>query len=189
MVCVMIIFAKIFTHSSYTLIIKGYWYASSNAGLGWTQHANREEFYKYRIIPKTLQDTNTRDLTTTIFDHKIPAPILFAPIGINKIYHPRGELAAATVAGELGLPYSLSTAASYSIEEVAEAHDKAASQKNESNSVHQYSGPKRQVESQGPRFFQLYASQDDAITESLLNRAWNSGFDVCMITVSKKSVK
>ncbi|TIC32789.1 FMN-dependent alpha-hydroxy acid dehydrogenase [Wallemia mellicola] len=161
---------------------KGYWYSSSNAGLGWTHHANREAFYKHKIIPKTLQDTNTRDLTTEIFGHKIPAPIMFAPIGINKIYHPKGELAAATVAGELGLPYCLSTAASYSIEEVAEAHEKSTSKKNESNSVNSYSGSKRELETSGPRFFQLYASQDSDVTESLLRRAWASGFDSVMIT-------
>ena len=147
-----------------------------------SQHANREAFYKHRIIPSTLQDTNTRDLTTTIFDHKIPAPILFAPIGINKIYHPRGELAPATVAGELGLPYCLSTASSTSIEAVAAEHDKAASVKNESNSINEYSGSKRHVESNGPRFFQLYASQDNEVTESILTRAWTNGFDACMIT-------
>lgn len=46
----------------------------------------------------------------------------------------------ATIAGELGLPYCLSTASSQPIEAVAEANDKAASQPNESNSVHHYDG-------------------------------------------------
>ena len=40
----------------------------------------------------------------TIFGHRIPAPIMFAPIGINKLYHPLGELVPAKIAGELGLP-------------------------------------------------------------------------------------
>ena len=40
----------------------------------------------------------------TLFGHKIPAPILFAPIGINKLYSPEGELVPARVAGELGFP-------------------------------------------------------------------------------------
>ena len=42
----------------------------------------------------------------TLFGHKIPAPILFAPIGINKLYTPKGELVPAKIAGELGLPVS-----------------------------------------------------------------------------------
>lgn len=42
--------------------------------------------------------------TATIFGHKIPVPIMFAPIGINKLYSPLGELIPARVAGELGMP-------------------------------------------------------------------------------------
>jgi isopentenyl diphosphate isomerase/L-lactate dehydrogenase-like FMN-dependent dehydrogenase len=57
-----------------------------------------------------LVDTNTRDTKTTIFGHKVSAPIGFAPIGINKIYNPLGELPVAKVAKELNLPYCLSTA-------------------------------------------------------------------------------
>lgn len=65
---------------------------------------------------------------------------MFAPIGINKLYSPNGELVPATIAGELGLPYCLSTAASQPIEAVAAANDKAASVSNESNGVHHYDG-------------------------------------------------
>jgi isopentenyl diphosphate isomerase/L-lactate dehydrogenase-like FMN-dependent dehydrogenase len=54
-----------------------------------------------------LLDTNQRDTATEIFGHKVPAPIGFAPVGINKIYHPLGELPVANATGELGLPYLL----------------------------------------------------------------------------------
>ncbi|THH12982.1 hypothetical protein EW146_g7187 [Bondarzewia mesenterica] len=165
-----------------TLNNRGYFYANSNAGLGWTDKANREAFYRWRIVPRMLVDTNTRDLTTELFGHRIPAPILFAPIGINKLYSPKGELVPARIAGELGLPYCLSTAASQPIEDVAAANDLGASIKNESNSVHQYSGPNG-GDAKSPRFFQLYMGHDDEITISLLERAWKSGFDVCMLTV------
>ena len=43
-------------------------------------------------------------IAATVFDHKIPVPIMFAPIGINKLYSPLGELIPARVAGELGMP-------------------------------------------------------------------------------------
>ena len=43
---------------------RGYFYANSNAGLGWTDRANREAFYRWRIVPRMLVDTNTRDLTS-----------------------------------------------------------------------------------------------------------------------------
>ena len=88
----------------------------------------------------------------------VSAPIGFAPIGINKIYHKDGELPVATVAKELNLPYCLSTAGSNPIEKVAEANG------------------------QGPRFYQLYMPHDDELTVSLLTRAYESGFDACILT-------
>ena len=70
----------------------GWYYASSNAGLSYTHTANRQAFYRHRIIPRMLVDTNNRDMDTMLFGHKVPAPIGFSPIGINKIYNPLGEL-------------------------------------------------------------------------------------------------
>ena len=58
--------------------------------------------------------------------------------------------------------YALSTAASQPIEEVAKANDAAAAVKNESNRVHEYSGPNGGG-AQSPRFFQLYMGHDDEV--------------------------
>ncbi|KZT58378.1 FMN-dependent alpha-hydroxy acid dehydrogenase [Calocera cornea HHB12733] len=139
---------------------RGWLYASSNAGLSLTHQSNRRSFSSYSILPRMLVPTLTRDISTTLFGHRIPAPICFAPIGVNAIYHPDGELAVAKVAGELGLPYCLSTASSKAVEDVAAAN--AAG---------------------GPKFFQLYLPHNWELAESLLRRAWNSGFDVCIMTV------
>lgn len=124
-----------------------------------THLVNRQSFYRHRIIPNQLIDTNTRDTSTTIFNHRVSAPIGFAPIGINKIYHPAGESAVAKVAGELNLPYCLSTAGSTSIEDVGLANGQG-----------------------NPRFYQLYMPHDDELTLSLLTRAWESGFDALILT-------
>ncbi|KAI4141321.1 MAG: hypothetical protein L6R39_005402 [Caloplaca ligustica] len=136
----------------------GWYYASSNAGQSYTHVANRQAFYRHKIIPRQLVDTNLRDSATTIFGHKVSAPIGFAPIGINKIYHPLGELPVATVAKELNIPYCLSTAGSTPIEAVAAANG------------------------DGPRFYQLYMPHDDELTISLLTRAHKSGFTACILT-------
>ncbi|KAF2090834.1 FMN-dependent alpha-hydroxy acid dehydrogenase [Saccharata proteae CBS 121410] len=136
----------------------GWFYSSCNAGNSWTHLANRQAFYRHRIIPRMLVDTNTRDTCTTIFGHAVSAPIGFAPIGINRIYHPTGELSVARVAQELNLAYALSSAGSYSIEDVAGANGN------------------------GPRFFQLYQSHDDEVCVSMLERAFKNGYDVCMLT-------
>ncbi|KAJ5474598.1 hypothetical protein N7475_004164 [Penicillium sp. IBT 31633x] len=137
----------------------GWYYASSNAGMSNTHLANRQAFFRHRLIPNQLIDTNNRSTQTTIFGHKVSAPIGFAPVGINKIYHPSGEAAVSKVAGELNLPYCLSTAGNSSIEQVGEANGTT-----------------------GPRFFQLYMPHDDELTESLLTRAFGSGFNVLILT-------
>jgi len=142
-----------------TLSQGGWYYASSNAGQGTTHLANRQAFYRHRIIPRMLVDTNKRDTSTTIFGHRVGAPIGFAPIGINKIYNPLAEIPVATVAKELNLPYCLSTAGSTSIEDVGKANGA------------------------GPRFFQLYMPHDDELTISLLKRAHDSGFTTCILTL------
>ncbi|KAG4414204.1 hypothetical protein IFR04_012651 [Cadophora malorum] len=142
-----------------SLTIGGWYYASSNAGQSYTHLANRQAFYRHRIIPRMLVDTNKRDTATSIFGHKVSAPIGFAPIGINKIYHPLGELPVAKVAAELNLPYCLSTAGSTPIEDVGQANGN------------------------GPRFFQLYMPHDDELTISLLKRAHQSGFTACILTL------
>jgi isopentenyl diphosphate isomerase/L-lactate dehydrogenase-like FMN-dependent dehydrogenase len=69
----------------------GWYYASSNAGYSTTHLANRQAFYRHRIIPRMLVDTNKRDTAWEIWGHKVSAPIGFSPIGINKIYNPLGE--------------------------------------------------------------------------------------------------
>ncbi|KAJ6088194.1 hypothetical protein N7486_009455 [Penicillium sp. IBT 16267x] len=142
----------------------GWYYSSCNAGMSWTHLANRQAFYRHRIVPRTLVDTNTRDTAAEIFGHKVSAPIGFAPIGINRIYHPTGELSVAKVAEELNLAYCLSSAGSYSIEDVGKANG------------------------DGPRFFQLYQSHDDEQAISMMQRAWDSGFDACMLTTDTWSL-
>lgn len=137
----------------------GWYYASSNAGYSTTHLANRQAFYRHRIIPRMLVDTNKRDTSWEIWGHKTSAPIGFSPIGINKIYNPLGELPVAKVAKELNLPYCLSTAGSQPIEDVGAANG------------------------EGPRFFQLYMPHDDELTVSLLRRAIDSGFTACILTV------
>lgn len=119
------------------------YYASSNAGQSYTHLTNRQASYRHRIIPRMLVDTNERDTATTIFGHKVSAPIGFAPIGINKICNPLGELPVAKVAKELKIPYCLS-AGSSPIEDVGKANG------------------------DGIRFYQLYMPHDDELALSLL---------------------
>lgn len=59
---------------------------------------------------------------TTLFGVKYPSPVLLAPIGVQGIVHPDGETASSAAAGQLGVPYIMSTASTRSIEAVAQAN-------------------------------------------------------------------
>ncbi|MHA6780660.1 lactate 2-monooxygenase [Pseudonocardia saturnea] len=136
-----------------------FWYVAGGAGSGTTMRANRAAFDRYGLVPRMLRDNTVRDWSTTVLGTAMPAPLLLAPIGVQSILHPDGELATARAAAELGVPMVLSTAASHTIEEVA-----AASQ-------------------DGPRWYQLYWPVEDAVTVSLLDRARAAGFTVLVVTL------
>lgn len=100
-------------------------------------------------------------------------------IGVQKIFNPEGEIAAARAAAALGVPYTLSTASSTSIEDVAAAMDSvvAAEDGNPPDA-----GPKH---NKPTRWFQLYwpTREHDDITASLLSRAKNAGYTALVVTL------
>jgi lactate 2-monooxygenase len=134
-------------------------YVAGGAGAGATMRANLAAFDRHRLVPRMLREATTRDWSTTVLGTAMPAPLLLAPIGVMSILHPDGELAVAEAAAELGVPMVLSTAASRTIEAVAEA-----------------SGA-------GPRWYQLYWPTDDEVTASILARARKAGYEVLVVTL------
>lgn len=154
----------------------GWSYASANAGLGTTHDANRSAFSDWHIVPRMCVDTDARDTRVEIFGKMLPSPVAISPIGINKIYHGEGELPVARVAGELGMPYSLSTAGSASLEDVAIHNAQGAA-----HGLQSHSGA---TDPNGLRWFQLYLSPHDLqLSSSLLRRAHEAGFEACLITL------
>ncbi|MDG9701900.1 lactate 2-monooxygenase [Streptomyces sp. DH37] len=134
-------------------------YVAGAAGSGATDRANREAFGRWRIVPRMLRDATVRDLRTTVLGTAMPAPVLLAPVGVQSIVHPEGELATARAASALGVPMVLSTASSHTLEEVAEA-----------------SGD-------GPRWYQLYWPNEDDVCVSILERARAAGFTTLVVTL------
>lgn len=138
-----------------------YGYVSGSAGTGSTDRANVSAFDRYRLRPRRLIDTTRRDLSIDLFGEHYPSPILAAPIGVQTLMHKDGEEATARACRDLNIPMILSTAATRTIEEVAEA-----------------SGD-------GPRWFQLYWPRPDYndITASLLRRAKDNGYTTLVVTL------
>ncbi|GAA2105931.1 lactate 2-monooxygenase [Actinomadura alba] len=134
-------------------------YVAGSAGTGATARANREAFDRWRIVPRMLRDVTVRDLSVEVLGASLPAPVLLGPVGVLSIVHPDGELAVARAASALNVPMVLSSAASYTIEEVAEAGG------------------------EGPRWFQLYWPKDPEIAASFLGRAKAAGYTALVVTL------
>jgi L-lactate dehydrogenase (cytochrome) len=135
-------------------------YVCAGAGSEDTIDANAEAFRRRRIVPRMLRDVSTRDPSTTLLGTAMPAPLLLAPIGVQKIVHPDGELATARAAAAIGVPMIASTASHFTLEEIAEA-----------------GGP------DAPRWFQLYWADDRPLVTSFLQRAEAAGYGAIVLTV------
>jgi lactate 2-monooxygenase len=134
-------------------------YVGAGAGSEDTIRANLEAFRRRRIVPRVLRDVAVRDLSTSLLGTAMPAPLLLAPIGVQKVVHEEGELATARAAAAVGVPMIASTASHFPLEEVAAA-----------------GGP-------GPRWFQLYWANDDRLVESFVGRAEAAGYEAIVVTV------
>ncbi|HVQ59874.1 MAG TPA: alpha-hydroxy-acid oxidizing protein [Solirubrobacterales bacterium] len=134
-------------------------YVGAGAGSEDTIRANREAFQRRRIVPRMLRDVAARDLSTTVLGTAMPAPLMLAPIGVQKVLHPEGEKATARAAAAVGVPMIASTASHFTLEEIAEA-----------------SG-------EGPRWFQLYWPNDPSLLRSFVERAETAGYGAIVVTV------
>ncbi|MEU5518847.1 lactate 2-monooxygenase [Streptomyces griseoaurantiacus] len=134
-------------------------YVAGSAGDGSTARANRAALERHRIVPRMLRDVHERDLSVEVLGRPLPAPLALAPVGVLSIMHPEAESAAARAATALGVPFTLSSASSTPLEEVARA-----------------SG-------EGERWFQLYWAKDREVTRSFLRRAKAAGFTALFVTL------
>ncbi|MFC6452449.1 alpha-hydroxy-acid oxidizing protein [Paenibacillus vulneris] len=142
-----------------TLAAAPFGYVYGSAGAGDTNRSNVEAFQKYRIRPRVCCDISQHDLTTSLFGCRFPVPFLLAPIGVNTILHPDGELGPAKAAAKLGVPYILSNVSSKPMEEVADAMKDAV------------------------RWFQLYPPKNHDLTKSFISRAEAAGYSAIVVTV------
>ncbi len=126
-----------------------------------TLRANRADFERWRFLTRVLTDVSDCDLSTTVMGTPVKAPVVLAPTGLAGILHRRGELCASRAAHRHGVPYCLSTMATCSIEQIAEA-------------------------SAVQRWFQLYVLRDRGLTRSFIERARATGCTALVLTVDTK---
>lgn len=122
---------------------------------------NLAAFDSWRFVPRSLVDVEVTSTSTTILGRAVSNPFGFAPTGYTKMISPSGEPAVAAAAAAAGIPYVLSTMATTSIEQLANAL----------------------AGSDADLWFQLYVWRDRALTSQLVDRAANNGYRVLEIAV------
>jgi isopentenyl diphosphate isomerase/L-lactate dehydrogenase-like FMN-dependent dehydrogenase len=134
-------------------------YVAGSAGLETSAAANRAALDRWQIVPRAFRDVRGRTLDVELFGRRLPAPLLLAPIGVLEVAHPDADLAVGRAAAGAGLPVVLSSQASIPMEAVAGAMGGA------------------------PRWFQLYASSVDDLSDSFVRRAEAAGCEAIVLTV------
>ena len=125
-----------------------------------TLRANREGFLKFQLRPRRLVDVSKVDMSVDILGVKYPSPIVVAPVGGHKMFHPEGEIATAKGAKAGNYLQILLTATTSGVEEVTAARG-------------------------APIWYQLYASNSWDVAKSMVTRAEKAGCPVVAVTVDR----
>ena len=121
-------------------------------------HANTDDLKAIRFRQRVLVDATNRSLATTMLGEKVSMPVALAPTGLTGLLYGDGEMVAARVAEEAGIPFCLSTMAICSIEDIRSTI-------------------------KGPFWFQLYVFRDRGFSEEVIGRARGAGCTALFVTV------
>lgn len=135
-----------------------YGYLATGVDDNATLRANREGFAKIQIRPRRLVDVRKTDMSTELFGERWETPIILAPTGSQRAFHPEGEVATANAARTRSHLQILSTVTTTSVEEVTKARN-------------------------SPVWYQLYPTSSWQVTQGLLQRAEAAGCPVVVLTV------
>jgi L-lactate dehydrogenase (cytochrome) len=133
-------------------------YLDSGTGLENTRKRNRAKLDEVMFYPSVLHGDIKPDLKTTILNHEYGLPFGIAPVGMSGLIWPNAEKILARTAAGSNIPYTLSTVASQSPEDLTPHIDKNA-------------------------WFQLYPPRDAEILDDILKRVRDSGFTTLVLTV------
>ena len=122
----------------------------------------REAFGDIQFNPAILRDVSQVDTSREVLGRRVALPFGIAPTGFTRMMQAEGERAGAGAAGAAGIPFTLSTMGTTSIEEVAAANP---------------------VSQGGRNWFQLYMWKDRDRSMALVDRAAKAGFDTLVVTV------
>lgn len=124
--------------------------------------ANLRSFSAKKLVPRVLTGDTDQVLSTTVLGTRIDLPVVIAPTGSQRRFHPEGELAAARAAARMGTVYGLSMLSHCSLKEVSDAG--------------------------GDQWFQLYYLSDRDLDKQLIERAEEAGYKALVVTVDNMKI-
>jgi isopentenyl diphosphate isomerase/L-lactate dehydrogenase-like FMN-dependent dehydrogenase len=123
-----------------------------------TMRENRSAWEEIYFRPHNAVHTPKTDTRTTVLGSDLALPMILAPLGSSRLFHPAGERAAAKAAGDAGIAYTLSTFSGYSFEELSSV-------------------------TSSPLWYQLYLAGGREVVEATLARAWKNNFKALAVTI------
>ncbi|OJW74832.1 MAG: alpha-hydroxy-acid oxidizing enzyme [Sphingomonadales bacterium 63-6] len=143
-------------------------YLQEGTGDDITVAENRAAFDRLRLLPRILADLRGGNTALELFGRCHETPVMLGPVAYHRLAHPEGELATVRAATALGVGMVVSTLASFTMEEIAEAARAAA---------RELGVPVP------PLWFQLYLQEDRGFSAELVQRAEAAGYEAVMLTV------
>ncbi|MEQ8696795.1 MAG: alpha-hydroxy acid oxidase [Bauldia litoralis] len=127
----------------------------------WTLRRNESAFDDIALLPKPLDGAANRDLSMTLFGHKLSMPLMIGPTGLAGLFWPGGEQCSARAAAAAGTAYCLSHGSVCTLEDLAKT-------------------------GAAPRFMQVFIYKDRGFTRELTERAAASGYDGLVLTIDNQ---
>jgi L-lactate dehydrogenase (cytochrome)/(S)-mandelate dehydrogenase len=126
-----------------------------------TLRRNEAAFADLQLLPRPLQGAGTRDLSLSLFGHRLALPVIIGPTGLAGLFWPDGECAAARAAHHCGTVYCLSHGSVCTLEQLA-------------------------ATGASPRWMQVFIYKDRGFTRELTERAQAAGFNALVLTVDNQ---
>lgn len=122
-----------------------------------TLRGNRDAFARLRFRPHTLVDVSARDLSTQLLGRPSALPVVVGPTGLNGLFWRDGDMELARAAAAASVPFAMSTVSMSLIEDIAR-------------------------EAPGRLWLQAYVFSERRVTEAMIGRARDAGFECVMLT-------
>lgn len=133
-------------------------YCHGAAGDEHARDANVEALERFRLVPRALRDVHDVKTGVSILGQRLAAPILVAPMGMQRLLHQRGEHESATAARCAGVGYCLSMFSSIASDDIA-------------------------TSAPALRLQQIYLMRDPRIVDAVVAAAFAAGYAGLLVTV------